>query len=548
MGDVVSAIPDELLDWSDWTTGSDRTLEAAGRALAGALQEVMATPAFGLMRPPMGGDVAPGLVAYAVRNSVNDAWVGRVGRALRKFLEPGLEGPDLGVTVPADKLAALVGSDPVAQAADEAAGAELGVEVALRKGSGVDPKVLAELKGKDQAFLQGFLGSMGADFPRAFAYLRALPLSASEQLTLVKTTPLLTYLRRHPDAARDAGLLQLDWALFRPGGLLYKQSGGSWSPYANLRPGSVEAWDRAVGFLGICTVGGATYFYGGGGFIIGPDGREYPLVDPTVNQGGKSYQGDAPFSSGDIDDLDGRDGGWQTLYSLNGVDSFGPAPSGWDRFCAFWAGTAGADPAPNENALQSFVNVTAGGYPSLGSGPTVPSTPAAPPTMYDQRLRWMPVGNGQWAWVDMDKYQPSRTLQRQYPAVFKPPEPGTTEAEEQEQIEQEDAALGGAAGLAPITLEGIADAATLGNPNLRYYSVVFQQNPDGRVRAILRTYRVIAGQDESGQPFYRILPYDTSIGPGGTLQDVPMTFRQPTKPPPPEIGPVMPPVIVGSGN
>lgn len=548
MGDVVSAVPDELLDWAHWTAGSDRSLEAAGRTLDSALQEVMAAPAFVLMHPQLGTGVAPNLIAYAVRNSVHDAWVGRVGKAFRNCIEPGFIGPVNTVTVPAAKLAALVGSDPTAQAADEAAGAKLGAEAALLPGSKVNPKILAQLKGKDQPFLEGFLGAMSGEGPRAFAYLRALNLPLAEQLALVKGTPLLGYLRKHPDAARDAGLFQLDWALFGPGGLLYSQSSGSWSPYANLQPGTLGAWDQAVGFTGIDTASGPTYFYGGGGFIIGPDGRRYPLVDPTVNLNGKSYKGDAPFSSGDINDLDGRDPGWQTLYSLNGVDSFGPPPSGWDRFWAFWAGTAGVDPAPNENALQSFVNVTSGGYPALGTGPTVPSTPTAPPTMYDRRLKWMPVGNGKWAWVDMDTYQPSKTLQKQYPAVFKPPKPGTSAAEEEEQIEQQDAALGGATGLAPLTMEGLADAGTLGNPNLRYYSVVFQQNQDGRVRAILRTYRVVAGTDPDGQPFYRILPSDTSIAPDGTLQDQPINFRQPTKPTPPEIGPVMPPVIVGDGN
>lgn len=554
MSQVVSAIPSELLNWSGWAGQSDARLEAAGRDVTSALEAMMSTFSFSLVltSPTPAGD---DLMAYAVRNSVTDSWVGQVGQAFATAGRAGFIGPlspsevraglNRTITVSEEQLAGLVGADPVALGARLAAAARL-AGTALDS-TGVDPATLRELQlhAGDLSYLQAFFQAMGAASGRSLAYVRGLNLSVPQQVELVQITPLLAFLRAHPNAARAGGLGGLDAALFQPGGLLYNGAGGAWSPYKDLRPGSQAAWDQAMGFPGICTAGGATYFYQGGGFIIGPDGREYPLVDPSVNQGGRTFLGDAPFSSGNIDTLDGADPGWQTLYSRDGVDSFGPAPSGWDRFWAFWAGTAGVDPAPNVNALQAFVNVTPGGYPALGEGPSIPATPAAPPTLNEQDLKWMPVGNGQWAWVDMATYQPSRDILRQYPTLFKPPAPGSPVAQEQQASERGQAAVDGVTGLGPITLEGIADAATLGNPNLRYYSVVFQQNSDGRIRAILRTYRVAAGQDSNGQSFYRILPYATSMGPGGTLQDRPMTFREPTKPVPPSMGPVMPPVIVG---
>src|SRR5262249_28176397 len=118
--------------------------------------------------------------------------------------------------------------------------------------------------------------------------------NVQEQYTLVTTTQVLQMIRQHPMAVRNADLLALDHRLFEPGGALYATTWEDWSPYhaLDLQPATLTAWAHAVYPNNICPA--PPYIYEGGGFIKGPDGREYPLVVPTVMQNGKTYTGNAP--------------------------------------------------------------------------------------------------------------------------------------------------------------------------------------------------------------------------------------------------------------
>lgn len=76
-----------------------------------------------------------------------------------------------------------------------------------------------------------------------------------------------------------------------------------WTPFANGFDLGDTAWWEATG--AICPPGGGK---DGGGFLLGPDMRFYPIVD--------------------VDDTtETEGGGWHTLYARRGYDDFAPDPS-----------------------------------------------------------------------------------------------------------------------------------------------------------------------------------------------------------------------------
>ena len=137
---VSSAIPEQLLDYSNVTTGQDTALQKAATSLnqvIEAFNQSGRSPGI-VGAVPYTGNTG---VAYAARNSATDQWVGQVGQAFanvaRSQLPPQIaRQPDVQdsllnstVTTTDAKLAAEVGGDPVQLAAKQAAAASLAAKL-----------------------------------------------------------------------------------------------------------------------------------------------------------------------------------------------------------------------------------------------------------------------------------------------------------------------------------------------------------------------------------------------------------------------------------
>ncbi|ROR91468.1 hypothetical protein [Nocardioides aurantiacus] len=157
----------------------------------------------------------------------------------------------------------------------------------------------------------------------------------------------------------------------------------SWRLSDQMRPLSLTQWSALVGAsLGLPVfalkwyqknepAGDRTGYYGGGG-VMGPDGRMYPLVAPQVNLDGVLYGGDAQPGSNRVVDLRGQDDGWHTIAHTSGVDRLAPL----DKFTKGAAGLgvlAGgslpSDPTPSRLDLRDNLTTNAGGFPTLGDAP-----------------------------------------------------------------------------------------------------------------------------------------------------------------------------------
>lgn len=200
--------------------------------------------------------------------------------------------------------------------------------------------------------------------------------------------------------------------------------------------------------------------YYGGGFIKGPDGRDYPMVVPNQVVDGRSYGANA--FSGHEDDpttLGGRDDGWRTVGKTTGRGLFGEPMGGTDKFTASGSvlmGTPVETPNVPERLDDLTVNET--GYPGLAHGPGTVGPDPVPPVS-DPRDN--PV----------DAERAPLPPPGVHPETFAPA--------------QSSVDLAGRVGNAALF-------ATRADDHLEYgYQLELQENAaDGRTRALLRTYQV----------------------------------------------------------
>ncbi|HXM53965.1 MAG TPA: hypothetical protein VOB72_01150, partial [Candidatus Dormibacteraeota bacterium] len=125
MAEKVSAIPDDLINWSGWAQGLNTDLRGAAKQLNQAIQDLnQSHPDPGILGPvAFAGNAA---IGYAARNDSTDVWVGRVGQAFRSAATRGLPGgliranyDDFGrglVTTDQSTISSQVGADPAAEA------------------------------------------------------------------------------------------------------------------------------------------------------------------------------------------------------------------------------------------------------------------------------------------------------------------------------------------------------------------------------------------------------------------------------------------------
>lgn len=234
----------------------------------------------------------------------------------------------------------------------------------------------------------------------------------------------------------------------------------SWTPTHRLVAGLVGDWGNAV-LDGRCR-GWTDAGYEGNGFIIGPDGRSYPLVAPRVTRNGQVYNADEDVLPGrpSVLDLDGRDPGWSTIYEQIGVERWRAVPGVMERVLAgAGASGVGVHPGSTESDVEAIL-ITPGRAPIITRSLSAPPVQAPNPPVYS------PPG---------------------------PPDPPPGVPDLEYPVGQTSLAVG-VMNIEPVIIDGLVGAAYADLGSHDAYDVVFQANTDGRVRALYR--RVFVGFDD----------------------------------------------------
>lgn len=254
-----------------------------------------------------------------------------------------------------------------------------------------------------------------------------------------------------------------------------------------------------------CIAGPGTY--AGGGMVIGPDGLEYPLAVPTLFQDGVPYHGNR-YAISDADNvatLGGTDTGWVTVHIESGVHRIQEEISNWLKPLVFIAGmNPNIRPVfpPASTDVLGALSVGPDGVPMNGVAPRPPGVavgggPASKPTS--------PVlvqVDGRLIVVDRISGEPMNREIRRGPVNVAPP-PAYTRLEAARAGLSLAKQIGGG-----VTLLQQVDAGSFHS-----YQVVFEVHPDGRRRAMLRTYGV--RYDVDGTPI--VFPNTGYLDPEGDL-------------------------------
>lgn len=296
-----------------------------------------------------------------------------------------------------------------------------------------------------------------SEVKQILSYLDAADATLAAELTTAVTDPMPV---TSADASPTLGI-QAQQALTAAQGPMGPYAPNpwdkSWDPTENVGKGSATDWDLAV-LLGAPCLPSA---YTGGGFLVGPDGRTYPIV--TVDP--------------DDQTAAALDTGWQTLGTYTDYQQLEDPLSTADNILIAIGAAAGASYAPyatvNPSATKELANdLQAPVEETSSANPGLPSS--VPESSYTYVVT---DGKGK---PQVETYTP----------------PSST--------------IG--AGLEVAT--NVVDAGSAlaqADANTHYtYQVEFQQNTDGRVRAVYTAYQVIDGPD--GQ---YVQTYDVSLGENG---------------------------------
>ena len=227
------------------------------------------------------------------------------------------------------------------------------------------------------------------------------------------------FVSRLGDARRDAivGTLVLDTADFTMGNSIVAQRSDG------------ASWSSTVDFFGHDLAG-----YEGGGFVVGPDGREYPIVIPTVTTANGTFTADTWTTAGapSVADLGGGDDGWDVIGYASGVERVQAEPGPMEVVMGGLAASTGlVRPAPPNAGLPSIV-----------------MNPAHPPYLSEE-----------------------------------PPTLPTTEN------------VPDADGMPLLLADVTVMSMNMDNQTERAYQVVFEQNDDGRIRARIETFSLWENAD-----------------------------------------------------
>jgi hypothetical protein len=291
----------------------------------------------------------------------------------------------------------------------------------------------------------------------------------------------------------------------------------SWDPSGQLRPGAPADWAASVvrpGSPVSCDpyrANTADAGYVGGGFLVGPDGRSYPLVEPyVVGPDGTRYNADVvPQSVNGVGTLHGQDPGWRTLGVVSGMTELGPkAGNPTKAFSALGALAGGPGPVTTaQPAWLESLRLNSSGYPTLADEPQGGVTSAGPPA---SGIRDAAPPHTQLVQDDLGRW-----TQADRAAV---------PAELPSRVR-----VGNGVALGENLFRGGVVLSHIDDSRVHAYQVSFQQNDDGRVRAVMNAYQVI-DNTKLGGTSHDIVPTHVSVGPDGNLVKTPMVFRQPDHP------------------
>ena len=218
-------------------------------------------------------------------------------------------------------------------------------------------------------------------------------------------------------------------------------------------------YDKAEAFNG----------YLGAGAIVGPDGKEYPLVIPQIQRGQNTYTADAFPTDDPVTDLGGKDPGWRLVGHHEGTGVLNPpdrSTTGFTRLGGAAGGsyTAGVYGARRHD-LEAKIGITSSGWPFLKPHPDyMDGTMGGPGRPFSD-----PRGNA----VD-DPFE-SRAVP---PAGMEPDRVGR---------------IGGGVALAQGALNGELKAHQIETDASHHYTLDLEVNDDGRRRAFLRTFDIFDG-------------------------------------------------------
>jgi hypothetical protein len=217
--------------------------------------------------------------------------------------------------------------------------------------------------------------------------------------------------------------------------------GAAWRPSGRVTSILPDQWRRMV-WADRCDT--SESFYGGhGGAIRGADGRLYPLVVPSIRRDGLVYNAEWGRSGqASLAGLFGADGGWHLVDIETGVERHRDAPSLLDRLLIGLGSTVGGPPIGSTAEQVDAVVLRPGERPRVESLRAHQPVPVDPPTA--------------------------------------PPDDPST-------------ALAGAAELGPMAIDLSVGALSADDGAQDAYQIVFEQNDDGRLRAIYQRVDVVPG-------------------------------------------------------
>ncbi len=219
-----------------------------------------------------------------------------------------------------------------------------------------------------------------------------LPLDAVAEDAIGRAAELIEELGRLGRATGEAfaragragpdGVVRADADRIRFGGV-------PWSARASLVGGAAGEWAAAI-YGARCAGSPDAFYVGSEGFIVGPDGRRYPLVAPTVVRGGRWFNGGAV-----VDDLGGLDPGWRLVDVEAGVERHRGAPSVLGRLLVGIGSTVAGAPVASTSAQVRAVTLHRWAPPTLALvGDPRPNLEAVPSTPSDERGSGRPVAAG----------------------------------------------------------------------------------------------------------------------------------------------------------
>jgi hypothetical protein len=284
-----------------------------------------------------------------------------------------------------------------------------------------------------------------------------------------------------------------------------------------LAPLSRRHWSRLVYGTEDCPID-LHGRYGGGGGVLGPDGRVYPLVIPELQ-----VDGVAVHASGTSDPtrdpatLGGSDPGWWTVHLDEGVTRFQDQPSGLDQTLVTVGFLAGLDVAvPNWATPDQLegVQVSAQGVPFVGVPTTPQDRPEIPSFGIDAEPRTVRIRvEGEIHDVDPDRlHEYPRRVRRQFEADFGPGRyvpPSHNRLPSQQSVSRATNGVDLLAG----GLRGVQVASSMDDVNHASYQLRYEVHPDGRRRA--RLVMVSARQEGDA---WALLPHGGYVDDGDLVR------------------------------